>query len=989
MAKLYLLVRRYLTVLLVCGAISAFAQKTVSGKITSKDDGSALPGVNVLEKGTSNGTVTDADGNFKITVGDNATLAISFIGFKSQEVAVGAQTEISLVMETEVTSLTEIVVVGYGEIQKKDATGAVVNLSSKDFNKGVIMSPQDLMLGRMAGVSVTTNNGAPGSGATIRIRGGSSLTASNDPLIIIDGFPVDTPPTPGTGNLGVANPLATLNPNDIETLTVLKDASATAIYGSRAANGVIIITTKKGVAGKMKLTYNGTASFGTPVKSLEVMNAAQFKATANDLSAQGTFGIDAAALAKLGTSDTDWQKEIFRTAISQDHNIGVSGSIKNLPYRVSYGYTNQQGILKTTEVSRHSLNINLTPTLLNGDLKMTLSAKGSYTDSNFGDAGAVGNAVSFDPTQPVRDGNDTYGGYFSWLSKGVTNGNANPVAMLEQTDNRGISKRIIASAQIEYRLPFLKNLKANLNVGTDRNSSDGHNRAPLDAGFIHNNGTLVGRQNTYSSNNHSELLDFYLNYTKQLGDHKVDVTAGYGWQHFYRSGANKDSSAVLSQPSVQFKNENFLVSFFGRLNYTFKGKYLLTATLRDDGSSRFAKANRWGLFPSVALAWRIKEEGFLSSVDVLSDLKIRGGYGVTGQQDIPNAYYPYLAVYRASNPLAQYQLGNTFYTTLRPEPYDANIRWEQTTTTNIGVDFGFLNDRLTGSVELFRKKTSDLLNNVAIANGVNFSNFLTTNVGSMQNDGIEVTLNAVPVATADLTWNVGVNFTSISSKITKLNLTNDPTYLGVFVGGIGVDAFIQNHQIGYPAFSFFPYQQVYNSGGKPVEGLYVDRSGDGGSVVGNSLNKYHYKRPAPDFLIGFNSRLSYRAWDFAFSSRFSKGNYVYNNVESGRAYYNGVYSLQHFRNIPTNVHDTEFVSQQTYSDYYVQNASFFKMDNVSVGYKFDKVFSERVKARLSFTVQNAFVVTPYKGIDPEVDGGIDNNIYPRPRTYLVGINLTF
>ena len=648
----------------------------------------------------------------------------------------------------------------------------------------------------------------------------------------------------------------------------------------------------------------------------------------------------------------------------------------------------RSGILKTTDINRHSLNVNLTPTLLDGNLKLNLSAKGSYTTSNFGDAGAVGNAVSFDPTQPVRDGNSTYGGYFSWLSKGVTNGNSNPVAMLNQTNNQGIAKRIIASAQAEYRLPFFKDLKVNLNVGLDKQVSNGFNKAPHEAGFIHNNGTLTGRNNTYSGRNQSELLDFYLNYTKQLDDHRVEVTAGYGWQHFYREAGNTDSNE-LTTTTTQSKSENFLVSFFGRANYAYKGKYLLTATLRDDGSSRFAKENRWGLFPSVAVAWRMKDEGFLAGVTVLSDLKLRAGYGITGQQDIPNAYYPYLAVYRASNPLAQYQLGNKFYTTLRPEPYDAKIKWEQTSTLNVGLDFGFLEDKLTGSVELFQKKTSDLLNNVAIANGVNFSNFLTTNVGSMENKGIEVTLNAMPVSRPDFNWRVGFNFTSISSKITKLNLTNDPTYLGVFVGGIGVDAFIQNHQIGYPAFSFFPYQQVYNSAGKPVEGLYVDRSGEGGSVVGNSLNKYHYKRPAPDFLIGFNSRLSYKKFEFSFSSRLSIGNYVYNNVESGRAFYNGVYSLQHFRNIPSNVTDTKFVSQQIYSDYYVQNSSFFKLDNLSAGYNFDRVFSQKLKARLSFTVQNAFVITKYKGIDPEVDGGIDNNIYPRPRTFLLGLNLTF
>jgi TonB-dependent starch-binding outer membrane protein SusC len=978
-----------LLVFLFAASLSWAQERIVTGKVTAADDGQPVPGANILVKGTSTGTSTDVNGQFSISVGANAMLVVSYIGYANQEVAVGDQTVINISLQSDVTALGDIVVVGYGEVQKKDATGAVVNLSNKDFNKGVLTSPQDLLVGRFAGVSITSNNGAPSSGSTIRIRGGASLNASNDPLIVIDGFPVDNIPPSGAGSLaGVPNPLASLNPNDIETFTVLKDASATAIYGSRASNGVIIITTKKGAQGKLQLAYNGNVSLSAPIKYLDVMNATEYKAVVDKLALTGVSGIDNAAKAKLGTADTDWQKEIYRNSVSNDHNVSASGSIKKLPYRVSYGFTDQQGILKTTSLNRHSLNINVNPNLLNGDLKLNLSAKGSYTNINFGDAGAVGNAVSFDPTQPVRDGNDAYGGYFSWLSKGITNANSNPVAMLEQTDNTSTANRILANAQAEYKLPFLKDLKVNLNLGLDRSSSDGHNRAPLNSGFIHNNGTLVGRNNTYSGKNESELLDLYFNYTKQVGAHKLDATVGYGWQHFYRESDSEDSNAVTTT-TLQSKSENFLVSFFGRLNYTLNSKYLLTATLRNDGSSRFAKENRWGLFPSVALAWRVKDEAFLSGVDVLSDLKLRAGYGVTGQQDVQGQYYPYLATYRASNLLAQYQLGNIFYVTQRPEPYDANIKWEETTTYNVGVDFGFLNDKITGSVELFQKDTKDLLNYIAIPNGVNFSNYLTTNVGSMENQGIEVTLKANPVTTPDFSWTVGMNFTSISSKITKLNLTDDPAYLGVFVGGIGVDAFIQNHQIGFPAFSFFPYQQVYNEAGKPVEGLYVDRSGLGGTVVGNSLNKYHFQRPVPDFLIGLNSRATYKQFDFSFSSRLSIGNYVYNNVESGRAFYNGVYNLGHFRNIPNSITDTEFVSQQIYSDYYVENASFFKLDNFSAGYSFNNLPMEKLKARLSLTVQNAFIITKYSGIDPEVDGGIDNNIYPRPRTFLLGVNITF
>jgi TonB-linked SusC/RagA family outer membrane protein len=1000
MIKFYQTARKCLTVLLVFGFAPIFAQQVVTGKVTSSDDGSPLPGVNILEKGTTNGTVSDADGSFKISVGANAVLDFSFIGYVTQAVTVGNQTSINVVLQADVTALQEVVVIGYGEVQKKDATGAVTAISNKDFNKGVLTSPQDLLVGKFAGVSITSGNGAPGSGSTIRVRGGASLNASNDPLIVIDGFPVDNIPSSGPGSLGgVSNPLAALNPNDIETFTVLKDASATAIYGSRASNGVIIITTKKGASGKPQFSYNANVSIASAVKYVDVMNATQYKALVNKLALTGVSGIDNAAVAKLGNANTDWQKEIFRDAISHDHNLSVSGSLREVPYRVSYGYTDQQGILKTTGLQRHSLNINASPSFLDGALKLDMSVKGSVTFNNFGEAGAVGSAVTFDPTQPVyaaASGNNPnrFGGYFTWIDKGAISGTANPVAQLNQTNNQSTSNRIIANLKADYKLPFFPDVKVTINTGIDRSVSDGFNRAPLTAGFANNNGTLVGRDNTYGGRNQSELLDIYGTYQKQFGDHKIDATLGYGWQHFYREAYSieKDASRMKSTPS---KSQNYLVSFFGRLNYAYKGKYLLTATLRNDGSSRFAPGNKWGLFPSVALAWRIKDESFLSGVGFLSDLKLRAGYGVTGQQDILGQYFPYLAVYRESDALTKYQLGYNqdgtpkFYTTLRPNPYDPNIKWESTTTVNVGIDFGILDDKITGSVEVFQKDTKDLLNNVRVPNGTNFSNFVDTNIGSMKNQGVEITLKSTVVSQRDLTVNVGANFTAINSEITRLNSTNDPSYIGVLLGGIGVNANIQNHQVGYPARSFFPYQQVYGSDGKPVEGLYVDRSGVGGTVLGNNFNRYRYKRPEPDFLIGINSRVNYKKFDFSFSGRLSVGNYVYNNVESGRAFYNGVYSLQYFSNILNSVTDANFTTQQIYSDYYVQNGSFFRMDNISAGYTFDRVFTDRVKARVSLTVQNAFLITNYKGIDPEIENGIDNNIYPRPRTILLGANFTF
>lgn len=989
MRNFYLFMKVLSFLLLVC-SVHAIAQTQVTGRVIAADDGTGLPGVSILEKGTSNGAVTDSEGNYAVSVSPDATLIFSFVGYATQEIPLNGRTSLNVTLETDVTALSEVVIIGYGEVQKKDATGAVQNISAKDFNKGVLTSPQDLIVGKFAGVNVTSGGGAPGSTATIRIRGGSSLKATNDPLIVIDGFPIDNT-APG----GISNPLSQINPNDIETFTVLKDASATAIYGSRASNGVIIITTKKGKEGRTQFTYNGNVSVSTPVKFLDVMDANEYRALVDELSESGISGVTEDAKEKLGTANTDWQEEIFRSAISHDHNIAAAGSIASLPYRISYGYTDQQGILKTTGVKRNSLNMNLTPDLMDGDLKMNFSVKASHTVSDFGDEGAVGNAIAFDPTQPVYTEDEDYGGYFSWLGAGITNGNSNPVAMLEQTDNQGTAKRFIGNAQFDYALPFLKDLRANLSLGIDRADNNGFNRAPIESGFLHNAGTLVGRDNSYGGEATSKLLDFYLNYQKTFDIHKVDLTAGYGWQHFEREGFNRDKNAV-TETNVPYKNENFLVSFFGRLNYTLKEKYILTATLRQDGSSRFGENNRWGLFPAVALAWRVKDESFLAGVEALSELKFRAGWGVTGQQDVGPNYYPALATYRSSNPLARYQLGTTFYTTLRPEPYDANLKWEETTTYNVGIDFGFANDRLTGSIELFKKETDDLLNFIAIPNGVNFSNFLLTNVGSMENNGIEVTMSYNVIERSDLNWNVGVNFTSINSEITKLNLTDDPSYPGVNTGNIGVDAFIQNHQVGYPAFSFYPYQQVYDEDGRPVEGLYTNRSGDPTAVYGNIRNKYRYEKPAADFSMGLNTRVNFNNVDFSFSSRLNVGNYVYNNVEAGNAFYNNVYQLEHFRNVPNYITDTDFISAQPYSDFYVQNASFFKMDNIALGYTLDGMLGEKLKARVSLTVQNAFVITKYKGIDPELNigssednNGIDRNIYPRPRTFLLGVNVSF
>ena len=980
------------------------AQTTVSGNVTSGEDNTGLPGVSILEKGTTNGTVTDTDGNYAITVNEDATLVFSFVGFASQEIPVAGRTTVDLVLYPDVTALSEVVIVGYGEQERKDVTGSVTAITTKDFNKGVMTSPQDLLVGKLAGVQVTSSSGAPGSSSTIRIRGGSSLSASNDPLIVIDGFPVDNSNVPG-----MPNALASINPNDIASVTVLKDASATAIYGSRASNGVIIITTKKG-EGKMQISYSGLASVSTPIEYVDVLDGDEFRALANQLNEQGAVGLNPKALRRLGDEDTDWQKEIYRNAFSHDHNISVAGAAGNFPYRASYGYTNQQGILKKTSMSRHTINVNLNPSFLDDHLKVNANIKTMFSHNNFGNTGAVGSAIAFDPTQPIMNGNTRFGGYFTWVNLGDTLpdgsmnpdgspntiGIYNPVALLNLTDNQSDVNRIIGNIQLDYRFPFLEALRVNINAGMDRSYGEGHNNAaPAAPWTFRNYSTGNGELIDYAGENRSELFDLYFNYQKDVGELGLDLTAGYSWQHFHREGwtfqRNGDASVVrLSREESQYRNENFLVSFFGRAHLSFKERYLLTATLRNDGSSRFSEENRWGLFPALALAWNVMDEPFLAGVKGLTNLKIRAGYGVTGQQDISANQYPALAIYRQSIGGASYQFGDEFVPTLRPDPYDANIKWEETTTYNLGLDLGLFSGKLNATVDVYQRETKDLINFIPIPAGSNFSNFLTTNVGNLENKGVEVTLSTTPVETPTTTWNVGVNFTRNINRITRLTKTDDPNYPGVDVGGIagGVGNFIQNHRVGYPANSFYVFEQIYDAQGMPIEGLYVDRTGEGGTVISNNLNKYHYHSPAPDVLMGINSSLRQGKFDFSFSGRLSIGNYVYNNGNAGTTYSSVYVQSGFFGNLRSSINETRFFNPQYWSDHYVEDASFFKMDNISAGYNID-MLNETVKARLSFTVQNAFIITDYSGIDPEVSGGIDNNIYPRPRVFLVGLNLSF
>jgi iron complex outermembrane receptor protein len=994
--------------MLLCSAQVLAQRQTVKGKVLSADDNTPLPGVSILEKGTTNGTVTDVSGAFSMSVGSEATLVFSFVGYATQEVSVANQSDISISLNPDVTSLNEVVVIGYGSQEKKDVTGSVMAITTKDLNKGIVSSPQDMLIGKVAGVQVSSNDGSPGAASTIRIRGNGSIQANQDPLIVIDGYPVDA-----AAIGGLSNPLATINPNDIESYTVLKDAAATAIYGLRASNGVIIITTKKGKEGKPQVSYNGNYSISSPMKYIDVLSGNEMRDLAGKLLEEGKLsGLTAQAVQRLGTANTDWQKEIYRSAFTHDHNVSVSGTAKNFPYRVSVGHTDQNGVLKTTDFKRNSLNLNLTPEFLDGDLRVSASFKGSQTKQSFGNTNAVGAAVAFDPTQPVKNGSTRWGEYFAWVGPPsattldpngdpITLATANPVALLMQTDNRSTVYRALGTLQVDYRLRSIPELKFTANTGIDYASSKGHNNAPLNAAFTYTNGG--GQLIDYTGKNKSRLLDLYANYRKQFSKHLIDATAGYSYQKFERNGTNfarNGTETVYTDYQTNAKgnpiprqyvgNPNVLLSFFGRVNYSFDEKYLVTLSFRDDASSRFSKNNRWVIFPAVGLAWRLDKESFLEGSKVLSNLKLRASYGVTGQQDVSGTNpYPYLSTYQVSSSTSQYQFGNSFYNTYRPQPYDANLKWETTAQTDIGVDFGFFDGKLSGTVDVYERKTRNLINSIPVAAGSNFSNYLITNVGSLQNKGIEITLNATPVKSKDFEWNAGVNFTANRNKITKLLKTDDPTYLGVPTGSLGLQKNIQNIQVGYPINSFFVYQQVYNNEGKPIEGLYVDRSGNGGDVTASENNKYRFHSPQASFLMGINSRFNYKQWDLYFSGRLSVGNYVYNAVQTGANYSNFYYSTGYFNNLPARISDTQFYNVQTFSDYYVENASFFKMDNISLGYNLQQVFTQKLRARISFTVQNAFFITKYKGLDPEVVNGIDNNIYPRARVFMLGLNLTY
>lgn len=983
-----------LTSCLILGlALPGLAQLTVSGTVTDSQSGEVLPGVNITVKGMpTRGASTDQNGSYSLRVPSSRdTLVYSFIGYIKKEVPVQGRSTINVSLSPDVQQLEDVVVIGYGTQQVEDNTGSVSAVSSDDFNEGAITSPQELFQGKAAGVTVTSNDGAPGSGATIRIRGGSSLSASNDPLYVVDGVPLD-----GGGVAGMRNPLNTINPSDIKSITILKDASATAIYGSRASNGVILITTKRGTAGqKFSASYTGKLSYQKRKDQVDVLSADQFRDVINQ-----QFGQNVTQL--LGDANTNWQNHIYQDAVSTDHNLSLTGSYGTLPYRLSLGFSGNGGILKSSQMDRFTGSVALNPTFLDGDLKVDLNLKGMQVNNQFANRGAIGSAITFDPTQPVKvEGGNPYGGYFTWTNQNgnpITIAPSNPVALLKQTTDRSTVYRSIGNIKFDYALPFVPNLSANLNMGYDYSKvGDGTYKVPANAAFEYVGANQAnGVRTDYTQKKENELLDFYLNYKNDFPsiESSVDITGGYSWEHHYEQGSNyvtnfNTSDTLVVEQDTDYKTEHYIVSFFGRANYTFKDKYLLTATLRQDGTSRFSKENRWGLFPSAALAWKIHEESFLSGIEDLNQLKLRLGYGVTGQQRIGQGNYPYLPQYTYSEPTARYQFGDEFVTTLRPEGYNANLKWEETTTYNVALDYGFFNDRLFGSIEAYHRKTSDLLNVIPVPAGTNFTNRILSNIGSLEVRGLEFSATGRLISTDDTYWEVGFNASHNVDKITKLTNVRSEDYIGVETGGIsgGVGNTIQIHSVGFPRSSFYVYEQVYDKNGNPIEGVYVDRNDDGQITADD---KYRYESPSPDYTLGLSSRVEYKNWDASFSARANLGNYVYNNVASNNTVYSFMYNSQgYLSNSLSSIDEVQFNNAQYMSDHYVENASFLRMDNISVGYTLNDLFRQVQSLRVSATVQNAFVVTNYSGLDPEVFSGIDNNVYPRPRTFILGLSLNF
>ena len=975
-----------LVALFVIGCLQLMAQtRTIKGEVTDAQNGEALIGATVMVEGEKGGTVTDFDGNFSLQVSSSAKkIKVSYIGYIDKVLSISDNMKVKL--ESDSKALADVVVIGYGTARKSDLTGSVATVKSKDFNKGLVSSPEQLINGKVSGVQIMSNSGSASAGSTIRVRGGASLNASNDPLIVLDGVPLEQGGISGNSS----NFLSMINPSDIESMTVLKDASSTAIYGSRASNGVIIITTKKGQQGAVKVNFNTTNSMQTRAQMVDMLSRDEFVNVINQ------FGTDNQK-SLLGTANTDWNDEVYRTAFGTDNNLSVSGSIdKWLPFRVSVGYYNQSGLVRKDNVERWTGNVVLTPSFFQDHLKLTINAKGTLNNNSFNNGGAVWAAATFNPTIPVYSGNDKYGGYNEALDADgypVNAGVRNPRGLVDLYDSKSKVSRFIGSMDVDYKVHFLPDLKLHATVGADYAKGDGTVHVPVYAAQSYNKDeSLGGSDYKYGpQKNENRLLTLYANYAKYFEDIKsnVDLTAGYDYQYwksttplyYTKSAAGTTLSTVKASDY-----RHVMLSYYGRINYSFDGKYLLTATVRRDASSRFSKDTRWGTFPSVALGWTLTEEPWLKNQKVLSNLKLRASYGVTGQQEgIGN--YNYLPVYTYSVTGAEAFINGQYINTYRPEAYVSDLKWETTTSWNFGLDFGFLDGRIGGAIDFYTRKTKDLLASVPTAAGTNFSKTILTNVGNVDSKGIEVSLNATPIQTKDWEWNLSYNFTWQNMKVKNLSLTKGGSQTNVKVGP-SIDAYqFQVLSEGYEPYMFYVYHQLYDSKtGKPIEGAYADLNNDGEI---NDADLYRYHSPAPKYIMGLSTSLRYKQLTLGMSFRANIDNYVYNGMGMSTGAFETVsYNNSQLNNLNTSFLKTGFKTRQYLSDYYVENASFLKLDNLSLSYNVGKI-NKWASLTVSAMVQNVFTITGYSGTDPEVPNGMDNSFYPRPRTYSVSLGLQF
>ncbi|MDH0659882.1 MULTISPECIES: TonB-dependent receptor [unclassified Empedobacter] len=951
------------------------AQTAIKGTVQDSANNTVLAGADVSNITTGESTVSDEKGNFTLEANDGDIIVISFFGYDDQEITFAGQTQLQLRMSKTTENLKEVVVIGYGTAKKEDVTGSVNQLNSEDFNKGSITSAQELMTGKIAGVVVTSAGGAPGDGQNIIIRGNSSLSLNSQPLYVVDGVPL------ADGVIGGSrNPLDFLNPNDIESMTILKDASATAIYGSRAANGVVLVTTKKGKGQKFTYNYNATTSVYTPSNYVDMMNADQFRTLVNQVGSP-------TEIARLGNANTNWQKEIYKNAVGFDHNLSAMGNIGGkMPSRFSLSNTNQDGILSGDNINRTTASMSLNPSFFDDHLKIELNARGSYIENKFANRGAIGAALEYDPTQPIYSGAPFFGGYHTWMDGNVKHNLAptNPVALLNEQDDTSEVRRFVGNAKVDYKLHFLPSVTATVNVGYDISNANGRN--VVSQNMPSSSLTWDGSYYRYDNQNYNKLFDAYLTFNKDFGLHNLNVVAGYGYQYFNTYSHTYDSELFEQGLDYEFIDRDHftLLSYFGRFNYNYDNRYILTGTLRADASSKFIKDNQWGYFPSVALAWNISNEDFLKGSSTVNDLKLRAGFGQVGNVNGLGSFL-YMTRYNVSQSTAYYQFGSTFYQTYRPSTVSKDLKWEIAETINLGIDYSLFKNKVYGSVDLYQKKTKDLIANVYIDPFTNFGNMMNKNIGDMENKGIEFNINADLVKSNDIDFTLGYNIAFNDNKIT--NLSND-NYVGGIDGGTGNN--IQIHREGYAPYSFYVYKQIYDVNGKPIEGAYEDLNGDG---IINDKDRYIHKNPYADVTMGFNLFFRYKNLDLSASARANLGNYAYNNVASAKGYSrkatgNG---QNYLSNVHTDFYNAGFVEitdSNLMSDYYVQDASFFRIDNITVGYNLNQAI-KGLDVRLYGAVQNVAVFTNYDGLDPEMFGGIDNNFYPRPRTFVFGLNVKF